>query len=166
MYCPNCGHQPSTTTARFCAGCGFRLDGVVKLIEAGGAIELLQPNTSTNSGPFIPPLTPRRKGIRFGGKLMFASLASLPLTIAFSIGIDEPVPIIFSIFLFFAGLSWMLYARLFREDYLLPQAPVANPEILGESNTGPLSFTNRLKPPSVVESTTKLLKRKRDQISN
>lgn len=167
MYCPNCGHQPSTTTARFCAGCGFRLDGVVKLIEAGGALELLQPNAVTPNTLCAAKLTPKRKGVRFGGKLMFVSLVSLPLAIAASIGIDEPGPLLFPIFIFFAGLSWMMYARLFREDYpLSPPTPAVTPEALNESTISSLSFTNRLNPPSVVESTTKLLDRKRDQVSN
>lgn len=40
MYCPNGGHQPSSATPRFCSSCGMRLDGVVRLIEMGGALEL------------------------------------------------------------------------------------------------------------------------------
>ncbi len=57
MYCPQCGQQISDEL-HFCPRCGFALDGVAKIIAAGGTLPELDENVSSRS--------PRRRGIEQG----------------------------------------------------------------------------------------------------
>jgi hypothetical protein len=154
MYCPNCGHQPSSAAPRFCSGCGLRLDGVAQLIEAGGALEALAPPAAS-----APP-SPRRQGLRLGAKLMFASLVLLPFCFGLSFPADSPAPLLIPLTVFFVGLSWSLYARLFRDDAPAPPFFERVPPALGAPTPEAAGFADRRQPPSVVDSTTKLLSRK------
>jgi hypothetical protein len=125
----------------------------------------------------VSPRSPRRKGIRLGAKVMFFSGVLFPVLLALSLAIDEGAPLILPVFIFFVGLSIMLYSRFFREDIPSFQSaraetsrlatmsaasalpPASNIPIHGPGDVArPRARTNELaQPPSVTENTTKLL---------
>ena len=119
---------------------------------------------STNGG-----LTPRKKGIRFGAKLLFAGIAIFPLVIALCVAFDNPSPLLLSFLPFVAGICRMLYARMFEEGTPQPavQIPVLAPPPHGAalppyqppvSVVPPSRTTGELvEPPSVTEHTTRFL---------
>ena len=71
MFCPRCGQQPATSTIRFCASCGLRLESVTHLLMNDGHL----PHQITAT-PTEPTLKQRER--RRGAKLLFASFISLP----------------------------------------------------------------------------------------
>lgn len=174
MHCPKCGFHAGQEGSRFCRSCGFRLDGVAQLLAHNGAIEIITPQMT------IPPQSPspRKKGFKQGGKLLFASVVFFPIFLGLTFPAESPGPLAIPATLFFAGLMRMLYARLFEEDYSQPapaqpvfvtlpavpaalpsyQAPVAQPPTLSNAST-PVPTTGHLEPPSVIEPTTSLLNR-------
>jgi hypothetical protein len=161
MYCPRCAQQQLSPEVRFCSRCGFELRAVSHLLATGGLVP-------TAEDPSGEQLTPRQKGIRFGAKVLFASLVSLPLLIGFSILVDHPASMMVFVTLFLIGVFRMLYARLFesnqrpfvaappalgapaRENALPPYQPPAS-VVRPAGTTGELS-----EPPSVTERTTHL----------
>lgn len=153
MYCPNCGHRPSSAAPRFCSGCGLRLDQILRLMEAGG---VLDDSAAPAAGG---QLSPRRQGVRFGAKLMFASAVLLPPTLLLSFAAESPAPLFLSLTVFFLGLCWALYARLFRDEAPAPRLQEKAPLPLSAPPPEPLGFADRLQPPSVVDPATKPLGR-------
>ncbi len=119
MYCPKCGCHAGPDGSRFCRGCGFRLDGVVQLLTRNGA-----PEGFLQSAPVIAPKSssPRKEGIRRGGKILFGAIAFFPLFFGLCFVFDSPGPLVIPAFVFFAGLMRMLYAQLFEDA--VPESPV------------------------------------------
>src|SRR4051812_28427762 len=111
MYCPNCGQQQVSDEMRFCSRCGFQLGAVSALLATGGASTDGTP-TKVKSGKSL--LANRRT--RQGAKIMFASGVLLPVGMVLSIIFDSPGPLVLPFIVFIAGLSWLLYFRLFGED--------------------------------------------------
>jgi zinc-ribbon domain len=171
MYCPRCGQQQISDEMRFCSRCGLPLSGLVEWVAAGGVPSL---HAAVKK---VSPLSPRRKGIRLGAKVMFLGGLLFPVLLALSLAIDEGGPMIVPVLIFFVGLAIMLYSRLFREDIPSIQSELAQTSRLATvsevsalppaSNIpihSPGDFararvrTNELaQPPSVTEHTTKLL---------
>ncbi len=171
MHCPKCGFHAGQEGSRFCRSCGFRLDGVAQLLAHNGAVETSAPQTVIT--PQSP--SPRKKGLKRGGKILFAGAVFFPIFLGLSIGVESPEPMAFPAIVLFAGLVRMLYARLFEEDYSQPaaaqpvlvalptvpaalpsyQAPVVQPQAPTSVPT-----TGHLEPPSVIEPTTSLLNRR------
>jgi hypothetical protein len=104
---------------------------------------------------------------------MFLSGVLLPFAIGMALIIDEPGPLLFPLIIFFAGLAWALYCRLFADDKpaaknqipaqvhraeYLPPAPVNPATVLHarEPNTAEI-----VQPPSVTEYTTNLLRNRK-----
>jgi hypothetical protein len=120
-------------------------------------------------------LSPRRKGIRRAGKLMFFSAVLFPIFVMFSIAIDEGGPIVIPVILFFVSVAMMLYARLFSDNNppAIKQTVAQSPTFGSAPARGSLTQatttaiptggrqqvrTNELaQPPSVTEHTTRLL---------
>ena len=168
IYCPRCGSQRLSPEVRFCSKCGLLLESVESLVATGGLIQT----------PVVidPPsvISPRKKGIRLGAKLLFASIVLFPIVMGIGIAENTPGPILVSVVLFLMGVSRMAYARLFEEDAPNPQMPqmvVAPPPVAGAlpSYRAPVSWssprvgatTGELQaPPSVTEHTTNLLDRR------
>jgi len=168
MYCPNCGQQQASDEMRFCSRCGVPLSGLAEWL-AGGSLP-----ATLGDEPQVVAMSPRRKGIRRAGKLMFFSGVLFPIFLAFSIAVDEGGPMVVPFLLFFISLAWMLYARLF-SDNTAPlginravqtstvgapaartQLPPATTSYIPE--TDPRVRTNELaQRPSVTEHTTRLL---------
>jgi len=114
--------------------------------------------------------SPRRQGIRFGAKFLFASIVTAPLFLGVAIAADGPGPLLVTVLLFLFGVARMLYARMFEDDAPTAVAArplMAPPPLAGElpSYRAPVSFvgprgatTGELQePPSVTENTTNLL---------
>lgn len=122
MYCPKCSCHAGLDGSRFCRSCGFRLDGVVQLLARNGA-----PEGFVQSAPVVvsKPASPRKEGIRKGGKLLFGAIAFFPLFFGLCFPFDSPGPLLIPAFVFFAGMMRMLYAQLFEDA--VPETPVAYP---------------------------------------
>ena len=171
MFCPNCGQQQIADSTKYCPRCGTPIAGLAEWLAAGGATLPVREATA----PAAPaPLSPRRKGMRRGAKVMFLSGVLLPFLIAMSVAAENPGPIIFALIIFFVGLSMTLYARLFGEDTPAIKGRPAQPQMPGAAPTMPAlpsaadnrinNFTRRgvrtaelSQPPSVTDHTTRLL---------
>ena len=168
MYCPNCGQQQISEEMRLCSRCGLALSGLVEWL-ATGRLPLKRDEEARPAG-----LSPRRKGIRRAGKLMFFSGVLFPIFLFFSIAIEEPGPMFFPFTVFFISLVMMLYARLFSDKNAPMSIPSASqpssldsnaPRYLPPANTVAMPpigrhqvRTNELaQPPSVTDHTTRLL---------
>jgi hypothetical protein len=166
MYCPRCSQQQVTDDASFCSRCGFQLGVVKELLVTDGALPARAKDFQSRSAP-------GRRGARLGAKLIFFSLISLPLFIALSVNADSPVPFWPPALIFLAGLTFVLYARIFREDILpskrkaesahfdriagTPQLPFQSVAPRGELADGRVNTAEIIQPPSVTERTTNLL---------
>ncbi len=173
MFCPKCGVHAGPDGSRFCRNCGFRLDGVIQLLARNGAPDGMVQQVMTNPSP----PSPRKKGIKQGGKILFSSLILFPFMVGLSIGVESPEPLVFPAFLFFIGLMRMLYARLFQDEFpetQLSHQPgfiTAPPQVsaLPEAYQPPVAQIqphskvpttgNLVEPSSVTEQTTNLLNR-------
>lgn len=171
MYCPRCGQQQISEEMRFCSRCGLPMSGLAGWLEVNGLPAGREQETQ------VALRSPRRKGIRRGAKVMFFSGVLLPLFLLLSIGVDEPTPLFVPIITFIAGLTIMLYSRLFIEDFprinsqqtqraglgVVPEGralpPGSTTQIYDAGNLPSRQVrTNELaQPPSVAEHTTKLL---------
>lgn len=170
MYCPKCGQQASDNM-RFCSRCGLPISEVADWLAVGGTTAAL--GAPAEAPP--PVLSPKRKGMRRGAKVMFWSGALIPIFFALSIAADSPIPLILPSIIFLAGLSWLLYSRLFGEESTVYGNRQAQDMKLGAAPTtsalppandagistggGRTSRTAEMaQPPSVTDHTTKLLK--------
>ena len=180
MFCPKCGCHAGPDASRFCRNCGLRLDGVIQLLVRNGA-----PDAFAQSFPVaFKPTSPRKKGLKKGGKVLFGTIAFLPVIFGLCFLFDSPGPLTIPLTTFFAGLMRMLYARIFEDatpdlaeatafpsvpqSVQLPPQPVSF--LRNEYQASVYSQTPQLpqatapttgnleQPPSVAEPTTNLLK--------
>jgi hypothetical protein len=175
MFCPKCGQSQVSEEVRFCSRCGFQLSGVIELLARNGVV-----TQQTSAAP--QATSPRRKGLRQGGKLMFFGViitAMLGILVAATDGPGEVLAL--GALLFFAGFFRVLYALLFEDKTPAPQ-PLAPPPYAqhnaggqfipgarggalppGEFVPARVSFAPRqdtaeiAPPPSVTDHTTRLL---------
>jgi hypothetical protein len=170
MYCPKCGQQQPGENVRFCSRCGFSLRVVTELLGSDGVLAE-RPARELDSR-----LSPRQRGARLGALLMLTSLlvafiqALMPTLIDKLVVLAAPVVICFLV-----GFVRLLYALLFEEgarrtnasmpragdDFVLGGVAGAS---LSEARSVPVSLRPRkattaelVRPPSVIEGTTKLL---------
>jgi hypothetical protein len=168
MYCPNCGQQQISDELRFCSRCGLALSGLADWLAHGRAPLIKREEAQAD------PMSPRRKGIRRAGKLMFLGAALFPIFLVISIAEGEPGPMAVPFIIFFISLAWMLYSRIFSDKHAPASLPSAQTSVLGPSPTRnalppPINVpvpgvgrhqvrTNELaQPPSVTENTTRFL---------
>lgn len=167
MSCPKCGQQQIADNTRFCSRCGLPIDGLAQWL-AGEA-----PAAPRDKGLAVA-VSPRRKGIRRGAKLMFLSAVLTPVFLLLGVIAGGAEPLIIPFLLFLAGLSVILYSSIFQEkapsetmqarQVQLGSAFGSNslPPALNtwpNSRRGPEVRTAELaQPPSVTEQTTKLLR--------
>ncbi len=169
MYCPKCGQQQVSDETKFCSRCGLPINVLAEWLAVGGVLAVREKEEA--------PLTlasPRRKGINRGAKLVFLSVVLLPIFLGLSFLVDEPVPLFFPFTIFLAGLSLMLYSRIFGEEVAPVKSQQAQPSRLrtklsstalppasyiGMKGVGEPSVrtAEMVQPPSVTEHTTKLL---------
>ncbi|HEY7784004.1 MAG TPA: hypothetical protein VIB00_04730 [Pyrinomonadaceae bacterium] len=178
MFCPQCGQQQSSELARFCARCGFPLDGVIHLLHNGGML----PAVPNSEGP--KEMSPRRKGVRQGGILLLSGAVLVPILGVFYSFTDSVflniLLAVTAIICFLGGPLRMIFAGLFEEGapsrtYMPMNAyapvPPIRPAVPGR-NVGALppptatptgawrprpTTAELAQPPSVTENTTRLL---------
>lgn len=182
MFCPQCSQEQISNDTRFCSRCGFPMIGVSQLLLSNG---MLQP---LNNSPVGELETPRKKGMKKGGKLMLLGLILVPLIAMFSIALRiEPFLVILTAILtFWGGLLRIIYAAIFESNRTLENAPDENIlsgarklfsrkkkiEELPMHDTSPDAGyippmqmnwrdTNELVKTSVTEETTKLLQKEK-----
>lgn len=171
MYCPKCGQQQVSDNTRFCSQCGLPISGLAEWIAAGGILAVRE----EEAAPMVLA-SPRRKGITRGAKLMFLSGVLLPIFFGLSIFDGSPALLLVPLTIFLAGLSLMLYSRIFGEEIPPAKRLQAQPSglgaTLGSSALPPASniWINNVggqqvktaelaQPPSVTEHTTQFLRR-------
>ena len=179
MYCPQCGQQQATDSMRFCARCGFPLEGAMVLLAHGGML----PRYEAAGGE--TKISARRRGVKQGALLMLIGAVLVPLLGVFSNFAPFRIGMAFEFFAaaaailcFMGGPLRMLYAALFEEGapprpYPMPST-FAQPSIpppvrlaaLPQPNATPTAAWRRpqtaeiLQPPSVVtDHTTRLLEK-------
>jgi zinc-ribbon domain len=161
MYCPRCGNHPASDRVRFCPSCGLRLDGVLDLLARDG-----YPANSSVIPPVNAP-SPRKRGIKQGAKICFFSIVAFLPVVGFSIAVDSEALLLLPVTTFLAGIFWMIYYRLFVDEYEPPArntqavvAPVAaQPSYLLPPQAVPV-YQSPIEQPqrqSVVENTTRSL---------
>ena len=167
MYCPQCSQQQISDELRFCSRCGFPLDGVTKLVAAGGTLPVLDEEADK------PVRSSRRSGVQQGVILVFISVLLLPLVNLIGRPYHEAL---FFVFLL-GGILRALYALAFQEGALFnsrKQKEGVAPSQVGTNMSGyplppsqaaTLNFNERRVetaemvklPDTVTENTTKLL---------
>jgi hypothetical protein len=172
MYCPQCGQQQVSDELRFCSRCGFQLNGVTRLLAAGGESHDL------DKGENRKRRSPRFEGVRQGVLVMFLAMVLVPLSELF-----KPHGEILPVTLMMLGLVRMLYAVIFQEgdahrkrgkDASSSYVPPALPQQtsagtrgsalppwqsipVGDYKARRVETAEITQPPSVTEGTTKLL---------
>jgi hypothetical protein len=179
MYCPKCGQERGSEATSFCSRCGFLLTGAAELLHTGGVIPPIIPSGTEQS--------PRSLGIKHGLFIFLLTFLVAPLLGIISVFLFRmpPWPMGIAIFLLGGGgLLRIAYALMFESKYPLglpagaslrvdPQPSLNQAAEHGElppqraipasqyvtPRTGRWLDTKDLEPPSVTESTTKLLER-------
>lgn len=179
MFCPRCGQQ-AAEEVRFCSRCGLPLDAAAEIVTSEGRPEWLAAREEEGASP----LTPRQRGTRKGlmimsGGLVFSLVAAL-LT-AFK---EDLFPfLVLAGVLLTIGVMRLLYGLLL-EEHAPKKRPAKHPAVkaadddaelkraaprageLPPARSVPASFyasasadTSDMtgSPPSVTESTTRLL---------
>ena len=183
MHCPKCGQQQISDAIRYCSRCGFLLTGVAAVVENDGHI----PGEALDAAG---AQSPRRRGIKQGVFLFLLSFLVVPLLGLVSLAANsEPVLAGIGFFLcVIGGLLRIVYAFMFESNnpggatleenvlassrkYLKKrkaeqQLPAGDPtpaSVYTSPDPGTWRETNELAiPPSVTDSTTKLLSREED----
>lgn len=162
MYCPKCGSEQLSDAVRFCSRCGLPLDEVTRLVATDG--RALVPDIEGS-----PALKLYRRVIkRPGAKLIFFSIILIPFMLLCSIAADSPIPLMLDFGIFLLGLIEIAYHHLFRAEESAPVhganiAVTADPRHLPPAAEVPSTWpttkstAEMVAPPSVTESTTRLL---------
>ena len=164
MFCPKCGQMQSSEAMRFCSRCGFQLSGVTALLGNEGA-PLVE-------SPADQPLY-KRIFSRFGAKVIVLSVALVPVAFLVALGVDTPEPLIFPLVLALIGVALLAFSvilckvsalRQQEAKQLSPSAerttlPPARFEPIPASGFKTTETAEIIQPPSVTESTTRLLAR-------
>ena len=166
---------------RFCARCGFPLEGAMVLLAHGGMLPRYE---AAGGGPTI---SPRRKGVKQGALLMLIGAVLVPLLGIFSSFAPGRISVAFeffaaaaAVFCFVGGPLRMLFAALFEEGAppqqfvmpasygspAMPPTPVRLAALPQATATPTVGWRARpqtaeiVQPPSVVmDHTTRLLEK-------
>jgi hypothetical protein len=174
MYCPNCGQQQISDEMRFCSRCGLALSGLVEWLASGGVPANPGLPVKRNDPEELEELSPRRRGMRRAGKVMFFSGVLAVVFFVISLIVDEGALMLFPTCVLFVGIVMMLYAVLFSPKTARSTTHAAKTSALDSSSSRsslppaanipapvvsrPQVRTNELaQPPSVIEHTTRLL---------
>jgi hypothetical protein len=180
MYCLRCGQQQASDSMRYCARCGFPLEGAMVLLAHNGML----PHYESAGGE--TKISARRKGVKQGALLMLIGAVLVPLLGVFSNFAPFRIGMAFEFFTaaaailcFVGGPLRMLFAALFEEgaqprQYVMPSsyAPPAIPPpvrvtALPQATATPTvgwrarpQTAEIVQPPSVVsDHTTRLLEK-------
>jgi hypothetical protein len=180
MFCPICGQEQSAQETRFCSRCGFPLEGVAYLMGNNGNL----PNVQTENTS--KPDSKRKRGLKKGLMIFLLTFLIVPIALVLTIGmrINEPtIVILLSILFGVGGLLRMAYAMLFESNdeiadttrrFKTPLEKVLekkrDAKSLPDQTSIPISDyhaptagtwreTNDLAPHSIVENTTRQLRK-------
>lgn len=177
MFCPICGQQQVSEETKFCSRCGFLLTAVWNLVSNNGL-----PNQSF-AAPESGAISPRKEGLRRGGKLTMLGLIIVPLLIIITELFDFHPAFVISVAIltFWGGILRMVYARLFESAYpneidveqktlsfvkkiTGKKTSALPPQSISVSSYAPPTAnnwrdTNDLPQSSVIDNTTKLLEK-------
>jgi hypothetical protein len=132
MFCPRCSQQQSPGEVRFCSRCGFQLAGVSQLLNTNG-MTFIQSDVPKERVPLI-----KRKELRTGAKLIFASFfLIIPSAILTGI-LDNGFPLLIIPITFLLGLAQVLYYFFFGESILPVKKQTQSFEL--SENTYPYNF--------------------------
>jgi hypothetical protein len=156
MYCPRCGNHPAPGRVRFCPSCGLRLDGFFDLLAREGNPPHPAAITQANEP------SPRKHGIRQGAKLCFFSIVSFLPIFGICLLMRSPGPLFLPATTFLAGIFWMLYFRIFADEYEPPvkyttQQQIYVPPLPQQAVPAYRSPIEQPPQQSVIENTTRLL---------
>lgn len=179
MHCPVCGQKQVNDETRFCSRCGFPLAGVSYLMVNDGNLPFVQSENISKTD------TPRKKGLKRGLMIFLLTFLIVPLVSIITIYVGkEPFVVAIAAILFgVGGLLRMAYALLMESNestgVSLEETVFNSAKTLKGKNTAnalppqtsiPVSDyaapaaghwrdTNDLVPNSVVENTTRQLKK-------
>lgn len=179
MYCPNCGQERVSVETNFCSRCGYLLTGTAELLQMGGVLPKTDIKLKKKSSP-------RSRGIKQGLFIFLLSFLVVPVLAIMTIAANaEPFAVaIAAVVLFVGGLLRIAYAFMFeqaedlghneRDDYMaaatrmftsrggspaLPPQQGVPADASFRNAPGGWRETRDLAPPSVTDSTTKLLEK-------
>src|SRR5438132_4955543 len=116
MYCPRSGQQQASDSMRFCARCGFPLEGAMVLLAHNGMLPHYEPARGEKK------ISLRRKGVKQGALLMLIGAVLVPLLGVFASFAPFRISLAFQFFAaaaailcFVGGPLRMLFAALFEE---------------------------------------------------
>ncbi len=193
MFCPQCGQQQVSDEVRFCSRCGFQLGVVSGLLPTGGALPQSFSTAAADVWKPSPRRRGVQQGIlmMFIGMVLTPVLAVILEPPHGNLYLAQTLVPLSAIIFFWGGILRMLYAGIFQEGpvrrkkhqaeqtYVAP-SPLAAPGARGAASTLPpaesipaRSFmpparggTSEIAPPpSVTESTTRLLDEQPDKQS-
>ena len=183
MHCPKCGQAQISDETRFCSRCGFLLTGVYEVVANGG---VLAKNSAISAAG--ASTSPRNRGLKQGLFIFLLSFLIVPIIAILTIAAGaEPYAVVISaILLGVGGLLRSLYALLFQSNVPAGTNQLAGTESAGyfqadmhaaslpghqsvpasayTSPAGNWRDTSDLQatPPSVTDSTTKLLQKEKE----
>jgi hypothetical protein len=153
MYCPQCGQQQATDSMRFCARCGFPLEGAMVLLAHGGML----PRYEAAGGE--TKISARRRGVKQGALLMLIGAVLVPLLGVFSSFAPFRIGVAFEFFAaaaailcFVGGPLRMLFAALFEEGAPSRQFVMPPPYAPAAIQPAPVRVTAL--PPATATPTT------------
>lgn len=179
MHCPKCGQLQVTDDTRFCSRCGLLLTGVAQVVAQGGVLAAADPGLPKGA------VTPRNRGLKQGLFIFLLAFLVVPILTIISVALNiEPYAVVLSaVLLTVGGMLRAAYALMFESNVPVlgasSSADSAN-LISGAHGAGALPphqtdlysspagnwrDTNDLvdrRPPSVTDSTTKLLQKELD----
>lgn len=180
MHCPVCGQKQIAEDTRFCSRCGFPLAGVSYLMVNDGKL----PNAQTEKTS--TPDSKRKRGLKKGLMLFLLTFLIVPIALVLTIGLrinDPTIVILLSILFGVGGLLRMAYAMLFesndeiadttrrfktplekvlekkRSAKTLPDQTSIPASDYAAPRAGNWRDTNDLAPHSIVENTTRQLRK-------
>ena len=181
MFCPRCGQQQASEEVRFCSRCGLQLDALAEFVESGGRLVV------RDASEDLPALTPRQRGTRMGLLILVAGLIFGVLAVILTaFKEDFFVLLLGAALIITAGVMRMLYGMLLEDDSARKKAArrsardekrdaarekkrmkptdARGKELPPQRSVPASAFTNTggptgemSAPPSVTESTTRLL---------
>src|SRR5215831_21099174 len=146
MHCPRCGQQQATDAMRFCARCGFPMEGVMHLLAHGGLLPVYHAPDGEAK------VSARRRGVKQGALLMLIGAILVPVLgvmSSFAPGRLENVFAFFcalaAIICFLGGPLRMLFAAIFEEG-APSRTQFVNPGAFGPPSIPPPARVSALPP--------------------
>lgn len=165
MFCPKCGFEQSAENVRFCSRCGFSLAELPRLLLTDGLSEVATTGSPTDHSLY------RRITARVGAKVVFFSIFTIPVAFFLAYMFDSPGPLLIWAAVFLLGWAEIAYGQIFgrkpQPEPLTADQLAGSPEKrelrpasppLSWAHGKPIDTAEMIQPPSITETTTKLLR--------